>query len=233
MFKQKSEQEVFGDKNNNSSKKPLFKKIIFSIIGAVLLAVIISLLPNLLGIFSEDIAPINDSDLRLQVVTVSNNENAYFDLMKLDDVIYFPKEKKQIISDMIEGKVWDGEFAEEQISKNMQAYDYFSDASLKQKYQDPSWAKPENVTLGTELPPISNWYQMSQLSALRALYFTKQGMDKKAIDEALKSVIIGQKILESQVPMIEYVTAIEMKRIGLETLQKIITSSDLDSENLK
>jgi len=74
---------------------------------------------------------------------------------------------------------------------------------------------------------------MARLSAIKAMYLAKQGKDKEAMDEALNSVSIGQKIQESQGPLIEYLVAIAMKGIGLETVQKILITSKLNSGDLK
>lgn len=215
-------------------KKRRWKKIILIIISFVILLVIAFLsLPRLLNLFAKDIAPIDDSDLSLKVVTVSDSDNAYFDLIKLDSAVYEPEGKAQAILDMIAGKIWDDKLAEEIISRNTQAFVYFAEAARKAKFQDPASADPVNITPNTVLPAMNNWRKMARLSAIRAIYLAKQGKDKEAMDEALNSVRIGQKIQESQAHLVAYLVAIAMKGVGLETIQKILITSKLSNVELK
>lgn len=215
------------------SKKRRWKKIVLIIIGAIVLLIIAVLsLPRFLNLFTKDIAPIDDSDLRLKTVTVLDGDNGYFDLIKLENTIYEPDGKSQIILDMVAGKTWDEKVAEEVISRNTQAFGYFTEAAYKSKFQDPALTDPSKITTNTVLPAMNNWRRMARLSAIRALYLAKQGKDKEAADEALNAVRIGQKIQDSQAPLIEYLVAIAMKSVGLETVQKIIVSSKLSSAEL-
>jgi hypothetical protein len=215
-------------------KKRRWKKIVLIIIGVIIFLIVgLLFLPKILNLFAKDIAPINDSDLKLQKVLVVDKDNAYFDLIKLGNVIYEPKDKSQTILDMVAGKTWDNQFAEEIISRNMQAFEYFAQAAQRPKYQNPESADPANITLNMILTPMNSWRQMARLSAIRALYLAKQSKNKEALDEALNSVNIGQKIQESQATLIEYLVALVMKEVGLETVQKIISSSKLTNAELK
>ncbi len=215
-------------------KKRKWKKIVLITTGIIVLLIIGLLsLPRFLNLFAKDIAPINDSDLQLQKISVADSDNAYFDLIKLSSVIYEPKDKSQTILDMVAGNAWDDQIAEDIVSKNSQAFAYFVEAARKPKFQDPASANPENITPNMVLPAMNSWRRMAQFSAIRAMYLARQGKDKEALDEVLNSVSIGQKIQESQAPLVEYFIAIAMKGVGLETVQKIIPSSKLTSAELK
>ncbi len=224
-------------KDRRNRKKRKGKKIILITIGVIVLLIIGLLsLPRFLNLFAKDIAPINDSDLQLQKISVADSDNAYFDLAKLSGVIYQPEGKLQTIIDMVVGKIWDSQIAEDIVLKNSQAFAYFTEAARKPKYQNPELADPINITPNTVLTSISSissWRPMARLSAVRAMYLAKQGRDKEALGEALNSVNIGQKIQESQASLIEYFIAMAMKGIGLHTVQKIIPSSKLTSGELK
>ncbi len=215
-------------------KKGRWKKIVLIMIAVIVILIVALLsLPRFLNLFAKDIAPINDSDLSLKIVTVSNSDNAYFDLIKLENAIFEPEGKSQIILDMVAGKTWDDKLAEEIVSRNAQSFGYFAEAARKPKFQDPISANPAYITPNAVLPAMNSWRRMARLSAIRAIYLAKQGKDKEAMNEALNSVSIGQKIQESQAPLIEYLVAIAMKGVGLETVQKILTTSKLSSNELK
>jgi len=217
-----------------SPKRGIVKKVAFitiSVLVAVVLFII--LLPSILNLFAKDIAPFNDSDILLSKVNVPDNQNAYFDLIKLNnDLVYEPDDKFDVMIEMIAGKIWDEQVAEEIVSRNTEAFEYFTEAARKPKFQDPAFADPANITLNTVLTPMNVWRKMSRVSAIRALYLEKQGNDKDAMDEALKSVKIGQKIQESQIYLFGYLVAMAMKSIGLETVQRIVVSSKLSDTEL-
>ncbi len=215
-------------------KKRKWKKIVLITIGIIVLLIIGLLsLPRFLNLFAKDIAFINDPDLQLQKVSVADEDNAYFDLIKFSGVIYEPKDESQTILDMVAGNAWDNQIAEDIVSKNSQALAYFVEAARKPKYQNPESADPANITPNIILPPMNSWRRMAQFSAIRAIYLARQGKDKEALDEVLNSVNIGQKIQDSQATLIEYFVAMAMKGIGLETVQKITPSSKLTSAELK
>ncbi|MDF1497903.1 MAG: hypothetical protein P1P85_00905 [Patescibacteria group bacterium] len=199
----------------------------------VMLIIVVILLPFILGLFTRDIDPINDSDLNLQVISIPDKDNAYFDLIKIKDVLYKPKGKEKEIKDMIEGRMWDEKLAEEIISNNQKAFEYFSEASRKPKFQNPTLSNPENINPSMVFPSLSLWRTMSGYSLIKVLYLSKQGKENEAIYEALSSVYIGQKIQESQTVLIEYLVAMFLKERGLEAVQNIFASSNLDSDELK
>ena len=217
-----------------NQKKGKIKRIIAIVVGVTaVFFLLLCFLPHILSLFSSDIAPIDDSDLQLKKITILQDENAYYDLIKLEDTIYIPEEKDDLILDHLSDKIWDEEFVKEILSENKEALGYFSVAASKSSFQDPACADPKEISIDTALPSLNVWRKMSHISAIQALSLTKQGKDKEAFDEAFNSIRIGQKIQESQVPLIEYLVAMEMKKVGMETIQKMIVSSELSSEELK
>jgi len=217
-----------------SPKKKRIKKIIAIILGifVFLLIIDLSFLP-LMNLFAKDIPSIDDSDLQLQKVVIPDEENAYFDLIKIKDVIYYPKDKSNIIFDIIDGKTWDEQFVEEILSKNSKAFEYFDKAFLKPKYQNPELKDLNNIDLEKYNPPLGTYQNISYLNAIKALYLSKQGNDKEALDEILKSIDVAQKIQNSQTSLLEYLITLGMKNISLKTMQKIVSSSKLKGNELK
>lgn len=209
------------------------KKIKRIIIGIIIIIVTIIFLPYILNLLTSDIDPIDDSDLNLQVIPISDKDNAYFDLIKIKDILYEPEGKEKEILDMVDNNVWDQKLAEEIISNNQEAFELFSLAARKPKFQNPILANPENLNSYTELPPAYSWRKIAQFSSIKALYLLKQNKNQESIQEALNSVYIGQKIQESHPSMIEYLIAMLMKEIGLESVQEIVSSSDFSTNELK
>ena len=209
------------------------KKSILIIIGIIFfIFALIFLLPSLLSLFSKDIASIDDSDLQLKKIEIPIEGNAYYDLLKIDQVFVYEGYDSKVINDHIEGKTWNEDLVEDILSKNKEALDHFSQAARKLKFQDPNFDSPEKIYIFTDLPSMSSWRNVARLSSLKAIYLEKQGNELEALNEAIKSLKIGQKIQGSQAPLIHYLVAIAIKNIGLETTQKILLSANLPSETL-
>ncbi len=216
--------------NNKLSKQV---KSVLIILGTIISLVLVEFFtPAILGLFSKDIPPIDDSDITLKKVIVLDNENAYFDLMDLEHLIYDPEDVISTINDVFYEDIWDEDSVKEVIISNEKALRKFKEASQKPKYQHPIIANPENITPYIILPSTYSWRRAAQLSALQAIYLSKQGYHVEAIEEAFKSIEMGQKIQNSQVSLFEYMVAVAIKRIGLHALQEVIILSDLSGSEM-
>lgn len=213
---------------NGLRKRILFAALVF----AFFFLLFVFSLPYVLGELFRDSETVSDSDLRLKVVSVSLSDNAYYDLVKVRDTIYFPEEKIGLINDIIAGKKWDDFFVDELIRKNYNAFGYFSNASRRTRFQDPAMADPKQLTAGAVLPSLSAWIRMAKLSAVRAIYLAKHNSGKESIEEALVAARVGQKIQNSQLSTVEYLAAMSLKQTGLETVHKILGSVKLSNAEL-
>ncbi len=216
----------------NRPKRKVFKIILIIALPIIVLIVIIVAIPFFLNtFFAKDIPTIDDSDLQLKNIEVADADNAYFDLAKVKD-LSFPTSQQnpqelQKVNDMLAGKTWDDDLFNQLYSQNIHAISDFDSAASKPLFQDPALAHPSR----TELPELTNLtanLNMAKISALHALYLAKLGKDKEAMDEALKSANIGQKIQSSQAIIIDYLVGASMKKTGLQTAQQILSQSKLD-----
>lgn len=180
---------------------------------------------QILSFVAKDIGPIDDADLRLEKVVLTDADNGYFDLEKIDKVIYFPKDKTQLISEISDGKVWDEAFVAELLSKNEESLSLFATAASKLNIQYPASADPANLRPDMLLPSLSNWRSMTRVSSIKSLHLLRKGKNIEAMDESLNSVKIGQKIQDPISSPIEYLVGIGMKNVALKTAHQIITSS--------
>lgn len=188
---------------------------------------------NLLDILAKDIAPINDSDLQLEKVIVFQEENAYYDLIKLSPQSYEEvwivneptNDDRDLYLDHLAGKTWNEEFVEGILSENKEAFRYFDQAAQKPKFQNPVLADPAGFSPDAPLVSMGGWRDIARLSSLKALYLARQGNELGAFNEAMKAVKIGQKIQESQSFLIGYLVAEAMKETGLKTTHLILGSS--------
>ena len=214
-------------------KKHWIRRILIAFVCIVVVILVAAFnLPRILNIFYHDIAPIDDSDLALQKINLPDIENGYVELSKAIGVMYAPPEMIKVINDLSEGKNWNEATATLLISKNTQAIALFDRAANKPEFQWPVTADPANMKPDTIMSGLNDWRTISRLTNIYAIELSKQGNDLAAIEAALDSVRIGQKIENSQNNLIEYLVGISLKGGGLQTLQKIMSSSRLTSAQM-
>lgn len=231
-FGSHSDFRSFSDINDKqrSSKK---RKVIFIISGLILcIALTIYFLPSILGLFASDIPPIDDSDLQLKEVSLAPESNAFYDIINMDKVFAYDSYDSELIDSYLEGNNWDDQSVEEILSNNEQALEYFTLASNKPSFQDPNFDSPEKISFFTVISGVRSLVKIAHLSSLKAIYLSRHSDYATAVNEALKSLRVAQKIEDSQALSINYLLACSLKNIGLNTLRRIVSSADLSSEDL-
>jgi hypothetical protein len=212
------------------------KKIFIVLIIILAIPVTIFALPFILGVITRNIPPIDDADLRLQQVVIAPEENAYYYVVRMGKAFneeFFFKHHKQITAHS-NGEIWDEEFVRKLLDANRQSLTYFNKAANRPKFQIPAFKNPEEITMGTKAPLIRNWAKITRINKLKSLYLAKQGQYQAALNQALQSVKLGQKIQEAQIShLIEYSMGILIERIGLNAIQAIIAKTELPPEELK
>ncbi|MBI4252572.1 hypothetical protein HY623_00100 [Candidatus Uhrbacteria bacterium] len=190
-------------------------------------------LPWILGLFTKDIPPIDDHDLRLQKVLLLDSENAYFDLIRGGKALSLTKEEEQFLTDATTGKTWDDAKATTILEKNATALAFFTAAAEKAAFQDVAIANPADISFEIKSPNINDWRTLTRLSALRTRVFVRAGNGTEGLEEILHSIRISSAILRSQSTLIEYLVALGMKEIGINTARDIVSKETVDSTKLK
>ena len=193
---------------------------VLKIIGIVYFVVVLILVG--LGVYfykySKDEVLKDDSDLRLSKIEVVDSDNAFFD---------FEKAVKAIKVNSLEKKESQIEVA---LKDNETALNYFDQAALKLKYQDPSLVDPQKVTFDS---PISNSLtEIRKLAKLKVLYADKlatSGKQDEAVSEALKTVKVGQLLNSSQSNLITWLVGVAIEKDGWEEIEKINPSFKVKS----
>jgi hypothetical protein len=198
------------------------KKLFIIFIGV--LAAILALTAFVVSILSRDIPPPDTKDLAPRQVIIPREENAFYDLERLGnsaDGTLIVREPASIL-DYLVGKEWNATVIAKALEENKQALSFFDAAVQKSKFQDPAFAEPTTISLEARPAVIGSLQKIARVSALKALYLMKQGREKEAIEEAMKSIELGGKVQGSQGTMIHYLTGMAMKQVGLEVMQRIV-----------
>ncbi len=206
---------------------------IFAVSLTVIITIILNFYPTIFNLVFRDTAPINDSDLQLEKITVEKEDNAYYDLAKIENNLKGSSEDFELIVNHLDGKTWDKSFVDEIITDNKQALEYFDAAYQKPRFQDPVYADPKTVTVEDiiSVQPQS-LIKAAQANSLKALNLAEEGKDQESLDQAIKVAEIGQKIQDSNGTLIHYLVGSNMKKIGLQTAHILLSSSKLQSNTL-
>jgi len=182
----------------------------------------------------RDIPPIEDKDLWLSKIEIPMEENAFYLLTKAGKEIDLPREKLKLFSKMVEGEEWDSEFAEELIIKNKEAFDDFEKALELPYFQLPELQDPKTIWVGMDLPSMLGIQKIGQLNSIRAYFLFLQGREREALDGILKTIQMGQMIMDSPRPvLISYLAGRSVKEVGLWRLRRMIPKLTLPSKVLK
>ncbi|MDD3085146.1 MAG: hypothetical protein PHU32_04650 [Candidatus ainarchaeum sp.] len=204
----------------------------FLAVAIFILVIIVFVIPLFLSIVKgKDISPVDDSNLQLQTVNLSKEENAFYDLNKLYDtekhqelisLKNIPK-GKQLVSDYLNSDEWNQEVVTQLLSDNEYVLQYFTDAAAKGVFQLPEADRQSKISSDMPVTPLNTWREASRLSGVKAIWLAKNGQNKEALDEAFKSIIIGNAIENSQSLLITHLVGIAIKDTGLDVLQKVIS----------
>lgn len=215
---------------------PIKTKVMFGLAGILGMPIALSLfvISFLAYVFAADAPPPNDSDLRLPKIAVSDEENAFYDLEKIlmytnvnEDVIYYPIEQKDLITEYINNRNWDEEFVRDLLSKNESVFKYLDIAKTKPKFQNPLTQDPENLIIdpeGRSLNPVI-FINIAKLDSLRSLSIFKDGQEQLALENAMQFTLFNQKIHNSQSGLLYYLASRPSKNIGLERINQIVADS--------
>ena len=125
---------------------------------------------------------------------IPDEENAYFDLMKLEGNIVEKIGDKSLISEHVDGKIWDQQYVDELLKKNEKALTYFNDAAKKPKFQDPAFSNPGSFSFDAEIKSLSQIRKIAQISSIKSANLQKQGKDQQALDEVFKILEMDKKL---------------------------------------
>jgi len=168
--------------------------------------------PIFLGWLTHDIPPIGDSDLLPSKISISEQDNGYFELIKA--LANFK--------------------SNETILQNQAALDHFHAAMQRPAFQDPAFSNPETISFETRsLVNLVSIMDLSKLEKLYLLSLTKRGLHHEAITQSLQLIALGQKIQDSLTNLLFYVVGNNLKQQGISVIQQIILSVSIPPESLR
>lgn len=220
------------------------RKVKFGLFGILGLPIIIFLtFFSVMNIIARDIPPIDDSDLMLSKLDISDEENAFYiwqeALIYADDGSLLEEKEGyddvELSDQIINGEAWDPEYVARIVNQNRDLINKINQAAEKSYYQPPELQDPEKYSWELEIAPVNPMasIRLTKLKNLEAAYLFSQGRQKEAISEVFKMIKIAQIKQNSQATIIEYLIANAVKNIALTELRTIINMSSLSKDEYK
>jgi len=202
----------------------------FLAVSVSFILLIVIIIPSILSLVKgQDIPPIDETELQLQVVDISKEENLFYDLdydiEKVRNSVILkniPKEKEFVL-DYLDSDKWDKEVVENILADNENILQNWTSASDKGKFQLPYTDGILEVSGDMPVTPFNIYREVSRLSGIKAIYLAKNGQEEGALDEAMKNIIVGSAIENSQSTLIAHLVGRAVKNTGLDVLQKVIS----------
>jgi len=181
---------------------------------------------------AKDDAAINDLDLVVYSSNVLDQANAYLDAATLRGVtvVSLTYPDVDILKQLSGDEPWNQAFADEVINANGAFITNFSGAVGRPGFQVPEFGNPRSYESATPTVDYAPLDRLTEVLALEALSSAKKGDLPDAAAEALAISVYGQKMADSQIDETGYLAGLSIKKLGLNTLQKILSSAKISPE---
>ncbi|MCK5027095.1 MAG: hypothetical protein KAS07_01620 [Candidatus Pacebacteria bacterium] len=228
--KQGEEQSVELEPKKKARRKKWLKKVVLTILGiSVALYVLTLILPHVLGYFFPDIEEVDDIALKLEVVEIADEDNAYFDLMKAVEVL----DLDDIGNKIIKGEITDSVLIEDLLTRNKETLYHFQQASTK-SYVNPKMIDPDVPYMDVEIPPLNKFRDIAQINILASTHYASQGLFEDSYNASITTLNVGDVIQHASFQtFIENLVAKAMISLGLEGLQESTISCPSKIHNLQ
>lgn len=177
----------------------------------------------------------DDSHLIPEIISVPDEENAWFDLKKAEEVMYYPKEKEELIIQMANGKEWDEEVAKELIDKNQEAYKYIEIASKKRYFANSSLVdlKIEEINANTIIESENFIRHLNRLYLILAKFNLLEDNFKTGFEEILISIDLSNKIKNNETgkTLIEYLIGMAISNTNYSFVENIFSQVSIHRDN--
>lgn len=215
-------------KSKNKYLKQILTGSLKFLIGFLIFVLIFgALIPSFLNLFwGDDIPELNDADLMLPKISLADEKNMFMELNQINDDMIFEPQDINFVNDYLESDGWDTDFANDIFTKNQTALELWYQAARKDEFLIPSLADPAKYSIDLPVISMNHWRAINRISLAHAIWLAHIGRTQAGMDEAMKSVKIGNTIVRAQNnSLIAYLVGMATEDKGLNAIQKILTMS--------
>jgi len=181
---------------------------------------------------AKDDAAINDLDLIVYSSNIPDSANAYLNEAALRGVAVRSSTYPgvDILKQLSGAEAWNQDFADDLINANGNFITKFSTAVGKPGFQVAEYDSPRSYDPTAAAVEYKQLNALTDVLALEALSLSKKGDTPDGAAEALALAVYGQKMADSQIDKNGYLIGLGIKKLGLQTLMKILSASKVSPE---
>lgn len=227
-------------------KTKLWKKVLFGFgIFIVVIVAVAYFLPNILSLLSPGDAPLADESLvRLQKISVPDNDNGFYDFSQIDpctsdsptsckSIITIPQGFNDLAYTNYATPVkWDQTAVDAVLQQNQRVFTLFDQAVSKNYFQIPDYEDPANLKTSLKFYPMNSWRVAARLQAIKALSLSYQGHADQALIEAVKINKLGSEIVKGHNDLIGALVGTGIQDLGSDTILQILPYGSSTKETL-
>lgn len=176
-------------------------------------------------LLTGDVPNPNDSDLRLQTITVPRDQNSFDIFREAKDKTYWPQEE-------ITRNGINEDFSKKILQNNEQSLSIFERGVAMSIFQIPELQDPQNYRSDTAASSVAFLRNLAKVNSLKAENIFEQGRQKEAFDQVMKTMKMGQMLEDGQNGTAGYLTGLGIKEIGVDAMRSLISKSALPSAEL-
>ena len=171
-------------------------------------------------------ATVNDKELQFPRASIPEDANAFDVLHKATSHVWWPKEKRDQLDDLLSNTNWDDVLASTALASNRETLACW-DAAAKL----PDFQVPES-NFDDLVPYLAEWKRLAQVAEVRENVLLHNGQDKEAFDLIMQHVQLGQQMQNAHGPLIDYLVGTAVLSMGLGQMQHWVGMTHLTPSQL-
>ncbi len=177
----------------------------------------------------DDPEPPYDDDLRIELLDIPNEENAYYYFKQALEKLEWPEDKDELIDSMLDGTEWDQDFVDDLLNTNAQVFELFEQGLACERSQileAPRYEQAADID-------YADCKKLGKLVSLRAWSLFRHGEEKRAFDEAMKLAACGQMIQSSRGSLVQYFCGAVIRHACFDCIIELINDTTLGATTLR
>jgi hypothetical protein len=175
-------------------------------------------------------ATVNDEGLRLERASIPEGSNAFEVLKVAASHLWSPDKHSPQIYDLLGSTNWDDALASTVLASNRETLAGWDAAAKLPDMQVPEFSKVDDASMLTYL---SDWKRLAQLAMVRQNSLLHNGQDKKAFDQIVNHIRLGQQMQNADGVLICYLVGLAVENMGFYQMQHWVGKTHLTPAELK
>lgn len=198
------------------------------VLGAVALGGIVTIIAAFpMGIGSRDIAPVDDSPLRREVINLPDDQNAFTFYEKAGNALVYPVKSKEF-DKIFEGEEWDDTLVREVLDQNAKCLALLADGNRLQRC-----IVPRVTAHDTRTGYLANWRGIGRLLVVKAACHAQHRETDQVLATLRELLQFASRVESDAGCLIQYLVGGSIREMGMKNIRNLIRTDLLNDAQLK